>query len=180
MTDDRDAGLKARARRAYETGRLWHALRRALWLLPLAAVSRLGCCADPVAVIVCGAALFTAVTLFLWRGGDYARGVGPGILAGVAPLLLPVVVQTSGHLCAGGRCLFYPGACLAGGLAGGLALAFLAPRPVAGNGVAFMAACLVAGLTGAIGCLLYGVIGFGGMAVGLLLGAVPALVARRA
>jgi hypothetical protein len=112
--------------------------------------------------------------------GRLARGVGPGILAGVAPLLLPVAVQTSGHLCAGGRCLLYPGVCLAGGLAGGLVLAFLAPRPAPGNGIAFMADCLVAGLTGAVGCLLYGLIGFGGMAVGLLLGAAPALVARRA
>jgi hypothetical protein len=95
-------------------------------------------------------------------------------------MLVPVVAQTAGHLCGAERCLLYPTICILGGLAGGVALGLFAPRPREARGVPLFAASLIAGLAGAVGCLLYGLIGVGGMAVGLLAGAVPVLATRAA
>jgi len=175
----RAATLKTRARRAYEAGRLGAALRRSLWLAPVVALAGL-CCADPAGTIVCGVGLIAAVTFCLWRGESFRRGIRPGLLAGFIPMLVPLVAQAGGHLCGADRCLLFPTLCILGGLAGGVALGLLAPRPREAHGVPLFVASLIAGLAGATGCLLYGLIGLGGMAVGLLAGAVPVLATRAA
>src|SRR5438093_9174474 len=90
--------FERRARRAYELGRLGAGARRAALLLFPIALALPGCGA-PQEVLVCGGALLVAVTLFLWRGQDWKAGVGPGIAAGLAPLLLPVFTRGAGHLC---------------------------------------------------------------------------------
>jgi len=174
-----DAGLVRRARRAYELGRLAAASRRALPLaLPISLA--LAGCGAPQEVLACGGGLLLAVTLFLWRGQEYEAGVWPGVAAGLAPLLLPVLVRFAGHPCRTGACLLLPAVCALGGLAGGVLLGLFAPRPRAGRVVPFVVACSVAGLTGAVGCLLYGLIGLAVMAAGLAAGAVPLVAARRA
>ena len=170
--------LEQRARRAYETGRLGRAARRGVLLAPLVAISLL-CCGRPVPTLVCGVTLILLVVFCLWRGRDPGRGVAPGLAAGSVPLLLPVLARASGHVCVTGSCLLLPAVCGVGGLLGGIALGLLAPRPREGRAVPFVTACLVAGLAGSLGCLLYGFVGLAVMIAGLLAGAAPVLVTRR-
>ena len=147
--DAPDAAVAARARRAYERGRLDSALRRAVLAIPVLGLALLGC-ADPAASSVSGLALIAAVTLCLWRGESWRHGVGPGLLSGAVPLLVPLAAQAIGHLCSASRCFMDP------------------------------TVCVVAGLAGSVGCLLYGLIGVGGMVIGLLAAAAPVVVLRRA
>jgi len=177
--DDRETGLRERARRSYECGRLAGASRRSVLLLPVLGAASL-CCPSPGAILAGGAGLFAVVTFCLWRGQEFRRGVRPGLVAGFAPLVLPVVVQSVGHLCAPGRCLLFPSVCGLAGLAGGIALGVMAPHPREARGIPFVTACLIAGLAGSVGCVLYGLFGLGVMVLGLLLGAGPILAARRA
>jgi hypothetical protein len=177
--DDRETGLKERARRAYERGRLAGAARRSVLLLPVLGAASL-CCPSPGAIVAGGAGLFAVVTFCLWRGQEFRLGVRPGLVAGFVPLLLPILVQAIGHACAPGRCLLFPAVCGLGGLAGGVALGILAPHPREGRGIPFVTACLIAALAGSVGCVLYGLFGLGVMGLGLLLGAGPILAARRA
>ena len=177
--DDRETGLKERARRSYERGRLAGAAGRSVLLLPVLGAASL-CCPSPGAIVAGGAGLFAVVTFCLWRGQEFRLGVRPGLVAGFAPLLLPILVQAIGHACAPGRCLLFPAVCGLGGLAGGVALGLLAPHPREGRGIPFVTACLIAGLAGSVGCVLYGLFGLGVMVLGLLLGAGPILAARRA
>ena len=177
--DTVEARLEKRSRRAYELGRFAAAARQALPLVPLIALALSGCAA-PRQVLVCGGALLVAVTLLRWWGLEFGAGVGPGIVAGLVPLLLPVLTQIVGHRCPTGGCLLLPAVCAFGGLAGGVFLGALAPRPRAGGMVPFIVACSVAALTGAVGCVLFGLIGLAVMAAGLAAGAVPLVAARRA
>ena len=174
-----DRHLEARARRAYELSRLAVASRRALLLVPLMALSLAGC-AGRLEVLGCGALLLGTVTLLLWRGQDYGAAVMPGLIAGLTPLVLPPLAQLFGRGCAYGSCQILPSACALGGLAGGILLGILAPRPHAGRLTPFVATCSVATLAGAVGCLLYGLVGLAFMAAGLAMGALPLLAARRA
>src|SRR5258706_369094 len=177
--DPPDPIRAARARRAYETGRLGSAASRALPLLPLVCLPIL-CCPDPIRSIACGVALVAVVTCCLWRGEALRRGVRPGLIAGGVPLMIPLVAQATGHLCAAGRCLLDPTICILAGIAGGIALGLLAPRPRDEQGVPLITASLIAGLTGSVGCWMYGLVGIGGMVVGLVAGAAPLLAVRRA
>ena len=177
--DDLDGVLMRCARRAYERGRLGAAVRRSVFLLPVVGVALL-CCTSVAGTLVGGASLFALITLCLWRGQEYRRGVRPGLVAGFVPLFLPILAQTGGHLCVSDRCLLFPAVCGLGGLLGGIALGILAPHPRDSQGIPFVTACLIAGLAGSVGCLLYGLVGLGVMTLGLLLGATPVLAARRA
>ena len=173
-----EAKIEARVRRAYETGRLRSAAIAALPLAPLVAIAS-SCCADPMQVVGCGLALVATVIGLRWRGERFAVGVTPGILAGLGPLAVPVAGRIGLPLCGLSGCDLTPSICALGGLAGGILLGFLAPPPGAGRMTPFVVACLVAALTGAVGCLIYGLIGFAVMAGGLMMGAVPLLAARR-
>lgn len=177
--DDRETGLRERARRSYEWGRLAGAAGRSVLLLPALGAASL-CCPNPGAIVPGGAGLFAVVIFCLWRGQEFRLGVRPGLVAGFVPLVLPILVQAIGHACAPGRCLLFPAVCALGGLAGGIALGILAPHPREGRGIPFVTACLIAGLAGSVGCVLYGLFGLGVMTLGLLLGAGPILAARRA
>jgi hypothetical protein len=171
--------LAARAFHAYEIGRLNSALRRGVLLLPLAGLTLL-CCPDPARSLVAGFGLVAAVTLCLWRGEALQRGVRPGLIAGVVPLTIPFVAQITGHMCQAGRCLLDPTVCILSGIAGGVALGVFAPRPREAHGIPLVTASLIAGLTGSVGCWMYGLVGIGGMVVGLVAGAAPVLVLKRA
>jgi len=173
-----DAALLSRARRAYETARLSSALLATVWLVPVLALPLFGC-SDPLGNLVSGAGLILAATFCLWRGGAWRRGVRPGLIAGVAPMLVPFLMQTGSHICMGDRCYLFPGICIVAGIAGGVVLGLLAPRPREAQGVPLFAASLIAGLAGAVGCLVYGLIGVGGMVFGILAGAAPVLITRR-
>jgi hypothetical protein len=173
-----EAALTGSARRAYEIGRLDRGLRRALLLAPVLFLP-VACCSDPVWNVVCGAGLLAAVAACLWRGESWSRGVVPGLLAGALPLAVPLVVHATGHVCQGGRCLMSTW-CLVAGVGGGLLLGLLAGRLREANATPLVAASLIAGLLGSVGCLAYGLVGLAGMAAGMAAGALPVLVLRRA
>ena len=172
-----DTTLERRARRAYEYGRLLHGLRRATLVAPMVALSLL-VCGHPTATWVTGGALVAAVVLFEWRGQGFAVGSRVGLWAGLPPLLLPLAVQATGHLCSPSLCRVYPAMCLLGGILGGVLLARLGMRSTV-HGTGLAAAALVAGLAGTLGCVIGGLGGFVGLVAGLTLGAAPVLALRR-
>jgi hypothetical protein len=174
-----EARLEARARGAYERGRLRAAALRAVPLVPLIALATVGC-GEPRDVALCGAALLVVVAGLLWRGEEFGAGVGPGVAGGLVPLLLPVATRLTGHACTVGSCSIVPVICALGGLAGGILLGVAAPAPRAGHRVTFVVACAVAALTGAVGCLLYGLVGLVVMGAGLAAGLTPVFAVRRA
>ncbi|HZN03570.1 MAG TPA: hypothetical protein VFD06_08260 [Candidatus Polarisedimenticolia bacterium] len=173
-----EPALVARARHAYEGGRLTSAAVRTLALVPLPAVA-LGCGCQPRTVVIAGSIFLAAVGFCFWRGGDWRRGAIPGIAAGLVPLLTPAALQAGAHACRVDHCGLMTIACAAGGLLGGVLLAWLAPAPRSSGGLPFVVACVVAGLAGAIGCLAYGAIGLAVMTAGLAAGSLPALALRK-
>ena len=177
MTDV-DAVLAGRARRAYEGSRVRLGLRAAVAVVPMAVLSLIAC-ERPAATLFGTLTLVLLVTSAVWRGQDMARGARLGLLAGLPPLLLPVLVQATGHLCAPQLCVLFPAACVAGGLVGGVALGLGGGRAGLPLG-AFAMSGLVAGLAGSLGCLVAGAAGLLGLLVGLASGVVPVLVVRRA
>ena len=173
MTD-----LERRARRAYELGRLSQALRIVPWVLLPAAVALL--CGRPVGLILalCGGALAVSIALLV-RGGMAGRSVGPGLLAGWAALVPPLLLRTAGHACFGDSCmaLGLP-VCAASGALSGILIGRLVLRR--GGGPAFwIGAATLAGLTGAMGCSIGGTFGILGMIAGAVAGSAPALVLAR-
>src|SRR5690242_14917064 len=99
-TDAHSVAMRARARSAYERGRLRDGAIAASFAVPFALVvgviegHALGCFAV-------GVALAVAVTYLHWRGRDLARGIVPGLVAGVVPLVFAnVSMQT--HFCIAG------------------------------------------------------------------------------
>ena len=178
MTTDPTAALAARARRAYERGRLGWALRRAALATAVAAVALAGCPA-PARPAACALALGAALAACLWRGGEWGRGVRLGFLAGLAPCWGPALVRAA-YLSCDRVCPALPPVCVAGGVVAGFLVAWLGLQR--GGGRRFwLAAAGAAALAGAIGCLPAGLAGLAGMALGMLAGAAaPALAARAA
>ena len=174
-----DAALEARARRAYEWGRLAWALKRALLVAALSGLALLTC-TNVVPPAGCVVLLALLVAALLWRGQEFAEGVRPGLLAGLVPFVLPLVSQATGYLCSDTVCLVLPTVCVAGGVVGGAALGVLAKRPFGEHVGFWIAAVSVTAVLGSVGCLMAGLAGIGGLAVGLLAGAAPVLVARTA
>src|SRR5689334_22125297 len=82
--------LVQRARVAYERGRLVLGLQRSLLVVPMSLFS-LGCCGRPALALPVALALAVAVVGFTWRGGLLDRAVLPGLIAGSAGLVLPVL-----------------------------------------------------------------------------------------
>jgi hypothetical protein len=168
-----DTELLARAKRAYEIGRLRRAVCLAALAAPMVGLSYLGCGHGSVSIGV-GALLALLVAVLVWRGGAAAGGVLPGLLAGAAPLLAPLLV--------GGCCAAGPGVCLAacggGGLLGGIVIAASALRRESGRPAHVMAAGAIAALAGSLGCAMAGAVGVAAMLAGVAL--VPLPVALRA
>lgn len=169
--------LAARARRAYELGRLGAGLRRAWPVVPMAMLSLAGC-GQPGFAAGAAALLVAAVTLLSWRGEAWGRAVVPGLLAGALPLVVPLFVRALGHACAGGSCLpVCLVACGASGAAAGALLGVRAARLARGRGAFLAGGALVATLAGALGCVVAGATGLLGMAAGFLAATTPLLVA---
>jgi hypothetical protein len=118
-----------RAKRAYELGRLWTSLRRALVIVAPVAL---------VASLVTGPAAWpwlpVTLTLWLiahWRGGPLLRGAFFGLAGGAITYVLPMTVLrpccSPTAMAAGMDCCTMPGACLAVGAVLGFALAAFVP-----------------------------------------------------
>lgn len=178
-----DAALVARARRAYERGRVVAGLRRAL---PFAAlVALVGALSPGPAWTVAVAGLLAAAAgAAFWRGGVVARAARAGLWAGLAPLMVPLLLRVLHHGClgcAGPSMRLCIALCTIMGALGGVALGALAAREPADDRRRFVVtAALFAAGTGAVGCVFAGAAGLLGMAGGLLLGGVPLLALARA
>jgi len=170
-----EAALLARARRAYEWGRVRRALPHVLLVVPMSALS-LVACRQYAATSVVSSLLALALLACLWRGQHLGRGARTGLAAGLAPLVMPLAVQATSHICSGGVCLLFPTTCVAGGVICGVAVWLIAAR-TAGAEVArggfVLAALSVAALTGSLGCLMAGASGVLGMALGMTGGVTP-------
>jgi hypothetical protein len=174
-----ESALEDEARRAYEWGRATWASKRALVVAALSGLALLTC-TNVAATAGCVVLLAVLVGALLWRGQEFAEGVRPGLLAGLVPFLLPLISQATGYLCSETVCLVLPVVCVAGGVVGGAALGVLAKRPFGEHLGFWIAAVSVTAVLGSVGCLMAGLAGIGGLAVGLLVGAAPVLVARTA
>jgi hypothetical protein len=168
--------LAVRARRAYERGRVRWAFGRTVAAVAIAAIALAGCPA-PGGPAVCIAALGACLGVCLWRGGAWGRGAQLGFVAGLAPCLLPAAVRAA-HACGGVSCLTLPAVCLPAGVVAGLVLGWRGVR-AHGDRRFWLAATVTAVLAGAIGCLAAGLAGLGGMALGILAGAAPPVLAAR-
>jgi hypothetical protein len=147
-------------------------------VVPLALLSYV-VCGRPLATILGATALAAVLAAASWRGQDAGRGARMGLLAGAPPLLLPIAIQTTGHVCGGSFCVLFPVVCIAGGVAGGLLLAGWARRQ-GFSASAVASGAVVTALTGSLGCLVAGLSGIGGLALGLAIGMAPLLSLRRA
>ena len=175
---DAEIALRARAQYAYERGRAVHGLRTSSAVVPMAALSWIAC-DNPTATVLGGVILLALVTAAVWRGQEPGRGARMGLAAGAPALLVPVLVSCTGHLCGASLCLFYPAACLAGGVLGGLALGLLGRRAPLGP-LGFGVAATVAWLVGCLGCIVAGSAGIAVLVAGLVFGLAPTLTLRRA
>ncbi len=175
---DADLRLAARARRAYERGRVLSGVRRAAVVLPMAGLS-LAACGRPAVTTATVLVLAIAIVACEWRGGEAARGCRAGLRASLPALVLPVLVRACGHVCTAALCGLYSPACVAGGALGGFVLVRrAAPARLDGTGLAI--AALVTLAAGSLGCLVAGAGGILGLVAGLAVGLTPALVPRRA
>jgi hypothetical protein len=176
--NDPGVALEVRARRAYELGRLRAALRVAPFVLMAAAAAF--ACGRPLTLTsaLAGALLVFSVGA-VYAGGPGGRGVVPGLVAGAAPLAMPLLMATLGHACFGPACmsLCLP-ACVVGGAVAGVVIARSAARPEPDRRFV-VAAVTVAALTGALGCTIAGVAGVLGMIAGTVAAGTPVLVAAR-
>ncbi|PYQ12257.1 MAG: hypothetical protein DMF80_19165 [Acidobacteria bacterium] len=173
-----ETALARRARRAYERGRLIRGLARAGLLVPVVVWTG-SWCPHPVLGLVCGAALVALTAGFLWRGQVWRRAVGPGLAAGLAPLLLPLLMRGAGEVCMGEACWpLCAVSCVGGGLLAGVLVGRRAAALSEGRATFLAAAGMLALLAGAPACALAGAVGLGGLLVGFAAGTTPAVLAR--
>jgi hypothetical protein len=170
---DLTSHLAARARRAYELGRLRAKLPAALFALPPAAVA-LEVCGRPWVTLPVATLLAAALVAAHWRGEAAARGAGAGLVAGALAFAAPVLASGLG-LCPARPSAALLTVCWGGGLVSGGVLALCARRAAGQRRLYLVAAGVVAGLTGSLGCILAGTGGLVGVAAGLGLGMAPAL-----
>lgn len=172
--------LQARARSAYERGRLLRGLRLVAIVPLLGICAAVPPCRSLALTAPIGVALAALMVAFAWRGGSLGAAVLPGLFAGLVPFVLPVGVMTVGHACAAPGCMDYcfPACCI-GGVASGVLLVLWARAEDRGRAF-FGAALAIAALTGAMGCAVSGASGIVGMLLATAAIGTPALVRARA
>ena len=171
--------LRDRCKDAYERSRLELGLRAALPVLPIAALSML-LTHRPAVTIAVSALLVVVAVSFRARGLAYGRALVPGFVAGAAPLVLPILLRSSGHCCIGQACwqVCMLG-CIAGGLVAGISLGMATASQTEDRSAFLLSATAVAGLVGMLGCAISGVSGVIGMVLAMLITSLPVtLVAK--
>jgi len=171
--------LQSRARRAFEAGRLKHGAGTALAALPMIALSLLAC-GKPMLSLGSGVLLLALAVGLGSRGGVMGRAVVPGLIAGSAPLLLPLLMRTGGHCCVSGACWSWCMlGCIGGGLLAGLTVGFTSIAEREQRGLFLFSATLIAGVGGILGCAVAGAAGMTAMVVAAVAASLPtALLAR--
>jgi hypothetical protein len=173
--------LAARSERAYERGRLRWALQIGWIVLALVGVSFV--CVGVSAISAATAVLLWATaTALRWRGQTWSAAVRTGLLAGLIPFTLLLVLKSgSGVFCALGGCMEHCiRYCGIGGLTAGLLLAVRARRHEDRLVGFLVAGGVIAALTGILGCFVGGLTGMVWMVVGELVATVPLFAAQLA
>jgi hypothetical protein len=166
--------LESSVRRAYERGRLLHAVTLSAPLLALGAMV-LVLDRRPAVLLGLGGLLFVTEAFFVWRGQQLGRGALAGLAGGAIPLVFGLCMQIVGHGCGGLASI--PGCaaiCTAGGLLAGSWIVWVARRRPAPLPFV-LAASVTALLVGAMGCACAGTGGAAGLFAGLL---VPVVAGR--
>ena len=157
--------------RAYEIGRLRAAVRAAWVLVPTALVCAFETGAGEACA--CVGSLLLGVSIFLrWRDRRGAHSVRDGLIAGLLPLIVGLLVNHFAPGCANAQLFSWcVAACLGAGLPSG---AWLGVRLVRGAGTkaTWFAAGGIALLTAMLGCAGLGITGIIGAAIGLAVGAI--------
>jgi hypothetical protein len=169
------ADLAARARRAYEAGRLRRAAQIAWVVLALVFGSFVAVGASPVSAATGLALLFLTIAL-RWRGQTWGAAVRTGLTAGLIPYALLITFKCSSSLyCSLGGCMSHcVRFCGFGGLAAGVLLAMRARQHDEDIAQFMVAGTAVAALTGLLGCFVGGMTGMLWMLVGELAATIPA------
>lgn len=182
---DHSLDLRADVRRAYERGRLRMALRAAALAAPMIVLS-LAAGQTPIMSSLVGAALAALATYLRWRGQAWGRAVVPGLLAGSAPLALPLLLRSSGHCFIGGACCIggacWSGCligCVLGGVLAGVTIGIAAAAEHRQRGAFLLSATLLASITGVLGCAIVGTAGIAGMAVAVVVSSLPVAALAR-
>jgi len=156
-----------RVRSAYERGRLLAGLRTSAMVLPMVAAS-FGGCGRPATSMAIGVVLATMSTVLVWRGGTAGRAVWPGLVAGLAALVFPLVAcKTFEHFGITGALPL--AACFVGGLGSGLIVTRPAMHYREDRAVFVLVGGGTAALVGSLGCLSAGFGGVVAMTAGLLI-----------
>lgn len=173
--------LRARARRAYERGRLRAAVLGAWPVVALASVCLVLGARWWIVGAVATLHALVAVAL-LHRGRAAGRAVTTGWLAGSLPLVVSLMGCRVPHACGGGSCVAWclPG-CLAASLVAGIVIVRRALHHREDAAETAFAAGVVAALTGGMGCTMLGMGGAVAILAGLAIVTAPALwiAARR-
>ena len=166
--------LERRGRWAYELGRAAWASHALLLVLPLLLIARL--IGRPAALVfgLGGVIVVVAFTLAILHD-RYARAVLAGVLAGLPAFALPVVLRSLGIVRLGATALdpCLPASFVSGVLAG----AFVSARAVDEEHRLsyWLAAAVMAALTGTLGCSVVGGAGVLGLVAGLAAGTAPSI-----
>jgi hypothetical protein len=168
-----------RARRAYEWGRVQHALIKS-WPVAIVAAVSYALYYEPSLTAAISIVLFVASAALVWYGRVAAQAQNLGLKAGTLAFVLPLAAF---HLNVQAICptatqmLLFTGSA---GLAVGIVLSVASTYQESGRDAFLLFATLVAGLCGALGCILFGLAGMAGMVAGVLLSTAPVLIYRRA
>jgi len=179
-TIDMDGALLARARFAYERGRMLHGLQASWLAVPMVALS-LTMAPRPELSLGAGGLLLVLAVGLRFRGGPSGRAVFPALLAGLAPLLMPLLMRAGGHCCVAGAC--WPVCmigCIVGGASAGLMIGFTSVLEREGRGQFLISATVIAGLSGVLGCAVVGAAGMAGMLLAVVAASWPVAMLSRA
>jgi hypothetical protein len=175
-----DGALLGRARSAYERGRVLHGLQASWLAVPMIALS-LTMAPRPELSLGAGALLLALAIGLRFRGGPSGRAVVPALLAGMAPLLMPLLMRAGGHCCIAGAC--WPVCmigCIVGGASAGLMIGFTSVLEREALGEFLIAATVIAGLSGVLGCAIVGAAGMAGMLLAVIAASWPVAMLNRA
>jgi len=165
-----------RARRAYEWGRLRHALARG-WPAVLMTAASSGICHEPGKSIAIGAVLFALATGLVWYGRAAAQAADAGMNAGLAAFALTVGAFHLHAHPSHAEVLIINGST---GLAVGLWLSVESARQATHRDLFLLFSTAVATLCGMLACIVFGQIGLAGMVVGAFASSAPVVIYRRA
>lgn len=172
--------LEQRAHAAYERGR-WRRASLDAWPVLVLVGLAFAFGSRPWSVAMLAAVLLATVVVMGHHGRAWKRAIVPGLVAGSLPMVVGLSACHIPHACGGPACTAW---CMpmvgAAALLGGLLVGRRAVRAQPSGYVAeLLPAALLASLTGAMGCIAIGVGGMLGLAAGIAVGTIPALVAAR-